>query len=94
VAKAIKATRALIKEQGALPVPKKLRNAVTKLMRDEGYGSDYRYPPNFDGSVVTGETYLPDEITGTRLYEPGNQGLEKAIGERLARLRGESKDDE
>ena len=89
VAKAIKATRALIKERGALPVPKKLRNAVTKLMREEGYGAGYQYPPDHDGSYVSGETYLPDEIVGTRLYEPGTQGLEKAIGERLARLRGE-----
>jgi putative ATPase len=84
---AIGAARAAIAEHGALPVPKKLRNAVTKLMREEGYGDGYRYPPDYDGSVVPGETYLPDELRGARFYEPTSQGLEQAIGERLARLR-------
>jgi putative ATPase len=84
---AIGAAREAISEHGALPVPKKLRNAVTKLMREEGYGDGYRYPPDFDGSVVPGETYLPDELQGARFYEPTSQGLEQAIGERLARLR-------
>ncbi|HEX7453093.1 MAG TPA: hypothetical protein VF294_12440, partial [Polyangiaceae bacterium] len=40
------------------------------------------------GSFVPGETYLPDEIAGARFYDPTSQGLEKAIGERLRRLRG------
>jgi len=85
---AIGAVRAVIAEQGALPVPKKLRNAVTKLMKDEGYGEGYRYPPDFEGSVVPGESYLPEALAGSRFYEPTNQGLEQAIAERLARLRG------
>jgi putative ATPase len=85
---AIGAVRAVIAEHGALPVPKKLRNAVTKLMKDEGYGEGYRYPPDFEGSVVPGETYLPDALEGARFYEPTNQGLEQAIAERLTRLRG------
>jgi putative ATPase len=84
---AIHATRAAIEEHGALPVPKKLRNAVTKLMKDEGYGGGYRYPPDFEGSVVPGESYLPDALADVRFYEPTQQGLEQAIGERLARLR-------
>jgi putative ATPase len=84
---AIGAVRAAIAEHGALPVPKKLRNAVTKLMKEEGYGDGYRYPPDFEGSVVPGESYLPDALEGARFYEPTQQGLEQAIGERLARLR-------
>ena len=84
---AIGAARAAIETHGALPVPKKLRNAVTSLMRDEGYGSGYKYPPDFEGSVVPGESYLPDALYGQRFYEPSQQGLEQAIGERLARLR-------
>jgi putative ATPase len=84
---AMSAVRASIEERGALPVPKKLRNAVTRLMREEGYGQGYQYPPNFEGSHVAGETYLPDEIAGTRFYEPTEQGLEKQIKERLERLR-------
>jgi putative ATPase len=84
---AIGATRAAIEQHGALPVPKKLRNAVTKLMKDEGYGTGYQYPPDFEGSVVPGESYLPEALEGQRFYEPTKQGLEQAIAERLARLR-------
>ena len=56
--------KALIDEHGALPVPKKLRNAVTKLMSEEGYGAGYQYAHDFEGGVVPGETYLPDELAG------------------------------
>lgn len=86
---AIGAAKAAIEQHGALPVPKKLRNAVTKLMKDEGYGQGYRYPPSFEGSVVPGESYLPDALDGARFYEPTQQGLEQAIAERLARLRSQ-----
>jgi putative ATPase len=86
---AIHGAKAAIEQHGALPVPKKLRNAVTKLMKDEGYGQGYKYPPDFEGSVVPGESYLPDALEGARFYEPTLQGLEQAIGERLARLRGQ-----
>jgi putative ATPase len=78
----------LIEKSGALPVPKKLRNAVTPLMRDEGYGAGYRYAHDFDGGVVPGETYLPDELEGTVLYEPTDRGAEAEIRERLAQVRG------
>ena len=78
----------LIDKGGALPVPKKLRNAVTPLMREEGYGSGYRYAHDFEGGVVPGETYLPDELEGTLFYEPSDCGAEAAIRERLAGLRG------
>jgi putative ATPase len=86
---AIHAAKAAIEQHGALPVPKKLRNAVTKLMKDEGYGQGYKYPPDFAGSVVPGESYLPDALEGARFYEPTSQGLEQAIAERLARLRSQ-----
>ena len=84
---AIGAARAAIEQHGALPTPKKLRNAVTKLMKEEGYGDGYQYPPDFENSVVPGESYLPEALLGSRFYEPTQQGLEQAIGERLARLR-------
>ncbi len=84
---AIGAARAAIAEHGALPTPKKLRNAVTKLMKEEGYGDGYKYPPEFEQSVVPGESYLPEALEGARFYEPTQQGLEQAIGERLSRLR-------
>ena len=85
---AIGAARAAIEQHGALPTPLKLRNAVTKLMKQEGYGDGYKYPPDFENSVVPGESYLPEALEGSRFYEPTQQGLEQASGERLARLRG------
>jgi putative ATPase len=94
VGQAFKAARAAIAEHGALPVPKKLRNAVTRLMKDEGYGEGYQYPHDVAGSYVPGETYLPDALVGQRYYEPSEQGLERSIAERLARLRGEPPPDE
>jgi putative ATPase len=92
VKRAIQAARQSIQERGALPVPMKLRNAVTALMKREGYGQAYRYPPDHQGSFVPGETYLPDELVGTRFYEPSSEGLEQSIRERLERLRRAAKD--
>jgi putative ATPase len=92
VGRAFKAARAAIAQHGALPVPRKLRNAVTELMKDDGYGDGYQYPHDTEGSYVAGETYLPDVLLGQRYYDPSDQGLEKSIAERLARLRGETKE--
>jgi len=77
----------LVRTRGALSVPKKLRNPVTGLMRSEGYGAGYHYAHDFEGHVVQGETYLPDEIADVRFYEPTEEGAEKAIKERIARIR-------
>jgi putative ATPase len=63
-----------IAARGALPVPAKLRNAPTQLMRDEGYGAGYKYAHDFEGGVVPGEVYLPDEIAGSIFYEPTDRG--------------------
>jgi len=79
--------RELVEKHGALPVPKKLRNAVTPLMKGEGYGEGYKYAHSFEGAVVPGETYLPEELEGTVLYEPTDRGEEQRIKERLAHLR-------
>jgi putative ATPase len=85
--------QAAVREHGALPVPLKLRNAVTRLMKDDGYGQGYRYAHDEEGGVVAGETYLPDEIEGSRFYEPTDRGYEKLVSERLRRLRGEDERD-
>lgn len=90
VGKAFTGAQAAIRDQGSLRVPMKLRNAVTQLMRDEGYGQGYRYAHDSEEHYVPGETYLPDELAGARFYEPGVQGLEKAIGDRLDALRKRS----
>jgi putative ATPase len=84
-----KAAQAAVREHGALPVPLKLRNAVTRLMRDDGYGAGYRYAHDEPEGIARGETYLPEPIDGSRFYEPTDRGYERTLGERLRRLRGE-----
>jgi len=78
-----------VKQYGSLAVPLKLRNAVTKLMKEWGYGEKYRYPHN-EGGYAKGETYLPDELKGKTYYHPTESGSEGEIKERLAKLKGES----
>jgi putative ATPase len=68
------------------PVPLHLRNAVTSLMKEMGYGKDYKYAHKYEGHHVE-QQYLPDRLQGRRYYEPSDQGFERQIGERLARLR-------
>ena len=78
--------RKAVLEHGPLPVPLKLRNAPTPLMKAMGYSGGYRYPHNFSGNYVP-EEYLPDELRAERFYEPSGSGEEARIGERLARWR-------
>ncbi len=73
-----------------LPVPMHLRNAVTPMMRQFGYGQGYRYAHSEPGHVARGMSYLPDELASARYYEPGSLGMEAVLAERLARLRGEN----
>jgi putative ATPase len=77
----------LIAQRGALPVPKKLRNAVTSLLRDDGYGAGYRSPHLSPSGVVMGERYLPDELGDVVLYEPASRGEEEAVRRQLVELR-------
>ncbi len=58
-----------INETGSLEVPKKLRNPVTPLMKKWGYGKEYKYPHNFPGHKIEGETYLPDKIKEKKFYK-------------------------
>jgi putative ATPase len=85
---AFKGARAAVAEHGALPVPLKLRNAVGGVARAEGYGEGYRYPHDHEEHHVGGETYLPQELVGSRFYEPTEEGLEQHIRARLQRLAG------
>ena len=85
---AISLPRRDIAEHGPLPVPAKLRNAPTKLMKEWGYGADYRYP-HAEGGYARGETYLPDTLVGRRYYVPRESGVESKIAARLKWLRGE-----
>ena len=75
---AINDAQALVKSTGTLPVPLAIRNAPTKLMKDIGYGADYKYSHNYTGSASAQE-YMPDEVKGTKLYEPGNNAKEASF---------------
>lgn len=86
VIKAYGAARAAVQQHGALPVPHKLRNAPTSLMKGLGYGKDYKYPHDFRGHHVP-ESYLPEGLAGCEFYTPSDQGLEAALGQRLAQWR-------
>ena len=68
---AIKEAQSLVQKTGNLPVPLHLRNAPTKLMKDIGYGKDYKYAHQHKDNFVELE-FLPEEISGTKFYDPGN----------------------
>ena len=74
-------------EFGTLEVPLHLRNAPTRLMKNLGYGRDYRYAHDEPEAYAAGERYLPEELPDRRYYRPVPRGLELKIAEALARLR-------
>ena len=84
---AYNAARAFIATDGSRPVPVQLRNAPTKLMKDLGYGKDYRYAHDEAEGYAAGEKYFPDEMLPVEWYRPAPRGLEIKIGEKLAHLR-------
>ena len=81
------AVRAFISEDGSRPVPLRLRNAPTKLMKRLDYGKGYRYAHDEEGAYAAGERYLPDDMPDVRWYEPTDRGLEAKIRERLDSFR-------
>ncbi len=81
----LKKAKKLAEETGDLPVPMHLRNAPTKLMAEIGYGQEYKYAHDHEKNFVDIE-YLPEEISGHRLYEPQNNPREQADRKRLKDL--------
>ncbi|HEV3178843.1 MAG TPA: replication-associated recombination protein A [Steroidobacteraceae bacterium] len=79
-----------VAEFGTLDVPLHLRNAPTRLMKELGYGRDYRYAHDEPDAFAAGERYLPEQMPERRYYRPVARGLELKIGEALARLRARS----
>ncbi|MFT6856499.1 MAG: putative ATPase [Cyclobacteriaceae bacterium] len=75
---AIKMAQKLVHEKGDLPVPMAIRNAPTKFMKEEGYGDGYKYAHSFPGNFAEME-FLPKEIEGLKLYEPGNNAREAEL---------------
>jgi putative ATPase len=75
---AINQAQALVREKGDLSVPLALRNAPTKLMKDLNYGKAYKYSHDFPGNFVAQE-FMPEEIKGLKLYEPGDNARENEL---------------
>jgi putative ATPase len=73
------------KQTGDLPVPLHLRNAPTKLMKDLGYGADYKYAHSFEKNFINLE-FMPEKISGKKFYEPGENAKEKELRIRLLEL--------
>ncbi|MDY2587470.1 replication-associated recombination protein A [Winogradskyella aquimaris] len=74
---AINKAQQLVKETGDLSVPLSIRNAPTKLMKELGYGDEYKYAHNYENNFAKQE-FLPEEIKNTTLYNPGNNAREQA----------------
>jgi putative ATPase len=85
---AIDEALALAEKTAHLPVPLALRNAPTRLMKQIGYGKDYKYSHSYEGNFVQ-QNFLPDELKGTRLYTPGPNTREEEIRKRLQQWWGE-----
>lgn len=79
---AIGKAQQIVKQTGDLPVPLHLRNAPTKLMKELGYGDEYKYSHDYDNNFADQE-FLPDEIKNTAFYDPGNNSRENSTREFL-----------
>ncbi len=80
--RAWKEARTAARDTPAAPVPLHIRNAPTRLMKDLGYGSGYRYDPDTETGVAA-QRYLPDDLEGSTFYRPGRFGFEKTLAERI-----------
>ena len=79
---ALQRARLAVRQSGAQPVPHHLRNAPTQLAKQLGHGREYQYPHDYPDHIVP-QQYLPDNLSGSKFYEPTHQGAEKTIGDRL-----------
>jgi putative ATPase len=85
---AIRQAKELVQKYGDLSVPMNIRNAPTKLMKNIGYGKEYKYSHDYENNFEKQE-YLPPEISGTTLYDPGDNARENELRQRLKKLWGE-----
>jgi putative ATPase len=85
--------RADVEHFGSLEVPLRFRNAPTRLMKELGHGSGYRYAHDEPDAHAAGERYFPDDMPDRRYYHPAPRGLELRIGEALERLRKNQSDE-
>jgi putative ATPase len=92
VYRAYGAASAFIAEDGSRPVPLRLRNAPTALMKGLGYAKGYRYAHDEGDAYAAGERYFPDNMDEISWYEPTDRGLEAKIREKLEWLRAQDRD--
>ncbi len=83
---AFKQARQLARETGHEPVPNHLRNAPTQLMKEIGFGDEYRYAHDEPGAFAAGENYFPESIQHSQFYQPTQRGFEKRISDKLQQL--------
>lgn len=88
---AFNAAKKLAAEDPDAPVPNHLRNAPTKVHKQEGFGADYRYAHDFPQAIVPGERYLPTRLGHPDLYQPSERGLERQLKAKLDWLRDNDK---
>jgi len=81
------AARELVRNDASRPVPERLRNAPTRLMKELGYGRDYRYAHDEQDAYAAGENYFPEGMKPPEFYRPTERGLEARIREHLEELR-------
>lgn len=79
--------KAFVKQDGTRPVPMHLRNAPAKLMKQMGYGAEYRYAHDEPDAYAAGQTYFPEGIDPPQWYQPTDRGLDIKLGEKLNWLR-------
>jgi len=84
---AYNAARDFVARDGTRPVPLHIRNAPTRLMKDLGYGRDYRYAHDEQGAYAAGENYFPEGMPEVEWYRPTDRGLEAKIRDKLEQLR-------
>ena len=77
---AIDTALAAVRQTGNLPVPLHIRNAPTSLMKDMGYGADYKYAHNYPGHFVR-QQFLPDAINGSKYWQPADNPAETRAAE-------------
>ena len=85
---AINKAQEIVKKTGDLPIPLHLRNAPTKLMKALAYGKDYKYAHDYQGNFVL-EEFLPESITNTKIYDPGENPREEQFREKLKNTWGD-----
>jgi len=85
---AIKDAQSIVQDKGDLSVPLHIRNAPTKFMKEQGYGKGYEYSHQYEQNFSNQE-YLPEEISGMKFYDPGNNPREEELRKRLKALWGD-----